>query len=320
MTKRIAVLTSGGESSGMNAAIRSVVRFATHNKLQVLGVFRGYEGLIKGDLKLMDRRSVSNIISLGGTILKTSRCPEFLEESGQKKAVEVIRKNKIDGLVLIGGDGTYRGGIALSKKWKIPCIGVPGTIDNDINGTDFTVGSDTAINVALEAIDKIRDTATSMERIFVVEVMGREYGYIALRVAVSAGVEEVLLPERRFDLEKMCAEIVQGNKRGKVSWIIIVAEGAAKASGIAKKISDGTSLETREVTLGHLQRGGAPSANDRILAARLGAAAVELLIKGESGKAVGVVSDKINAVDLEFAITKKELKLEELYGLIKILT
>ncbi|MFC1804560.1 6-phosphofructokinase [Candidatus Omnitrophota bacterium] len=318
--KRIALLTSGGESSGMNAAIRSVVRFATHNKLQVLGVFRGYEGLIRGDLKLMDRRSVSNILNHGGTILKTARCPEFLKDAGQKKAAEVIAKNKIDGLVLIGGDGTYRGGIALSKKWKIPCIGVPGTIDNDINGTDFTIGSDTAVNVALEALDKIRDTATSMERIFVVEVMGRHSGYIALQVAVSGGTEEVLLPEKKFDLQKMCAEIVAGNKRGKVSWIIIVAEGAAKASEVAEQINKKTGLETREVTLGHLQRGGIPSANDRILAARLGAAAVESLIKGDSGKAVGVVSDKINTVDLEFAVTKKELKLKELYGLIKILT
>lgn len=318
--KRIGVLTSGGEGSGMNAAIRSVVRFALYNKIEVIGIFRGYTGLINEELKLLNHRSVSNIIGLGGTILKTARCPEFLDEDVQQRAVEVIKKNKIDGLILIGGDGTYRGGIALSGKWKVPCIGLPGTIDNDINGTDSTIGSDTAVNVALDAIDKIRDTATSMERIFVVEVMGRNSGFIALQVAVGGGVEEVLLPERKVVLEEMCQEIVEGNIRGKISWIIVVAEGAGKASDIANKINNLTSLETREVVLGHVQRGGSPTAKDRILATRLGAAGVELLLKGESGKSVGIVSDNINVVDLEFAVTKKELKVDSLYNLMKVLT
>lgn len=318
--KRVGVLTSGGDAPGMNAAIRSVVRFAVHNKIEVMGIFRGYAGLINEELKLLDHRSVSNIINRGGTILKTARCEEFMTKEGRKRAATVIKNNKIDGLVLIGGDGTYRGAIELEGEWRIPCIGVPCTIDNDLNGTDSTVGSDTAVNTALEAIDKIRDTATSMERIFVVEVMGRESGFIALQVAVGGGAEEVLLPERKFDFEEMCHEIVEGNIRGKISWIIITAEGAARADNIAKKITDITSLETRVVVLGHIQRGGSPTARDRILATQLGAAAVELLIKGQSSKAVGVVSDDINVVDLKFAVTRKELKVDTLYQLIKILT
>lgn len=318
--KRIGVLTSGGDAPGMNAAIRSVVRYAVHNKIEVMGIFRGYQGLINEEMKLLDHRSVSNIINRGGTILKTARCEEFKTKEGRKRAADIIKKNNIEGLVLIGGDGTYRGGIELEKECQIPCVGVPGTIDNDLNGTDSSIGSDTAVNTALEAIDKIRDTATSMERIFVVEVMGRESGFIALQVAVGGGAEEALVPERRSDFEEMCHEIVEGNLRGKISWIIIVAEGAAKAEDIANKITEMTSLETRVVVLGHIQRGGTPTARDRILATQLGAEAVELLRKGESGKAVGVISDNIHVVDLEFAVTKKELKVDNFYHLIKILT
>ena len=318
--ERIGVLTSGGDAPGMNAAIRAVVRYATYNKLEVIGIFRGYAGLINEELKELNHRSVSNIINRGGTILKTARCNEFLAEEGQRRAVEVIKKNKIDALILIGGDGTYRGGIALEKKWDIPCIGVPCTIDNDVNGTDSTIGSDTAVNTALDAIDKIRDTATSMERIFVVEVMGHESGFIALQVAVGGGAEEVLVPEKKFDFTAMCHEIVNGNIRGKISWIIITAEGAVKAEEVAKQITEITTLETRTAVLGHIQRGGTPTARDRILASQLGAEAVELLIKGQRGKAVGIISDNINVVDLEFAVSKKELKVDSLYNLIKVLT
>jgi 6-phosphofructokinase 1 len=318
--KRIGVLTSGGDAPGMNAAIRSVVRYATYNKLEVMGIFRGYAGLINEELKLFDHRSVSSIINRGGTVLKTARCQEFLTEEGQAHAVETIKKNNIDGLVLLGGDGTYRGGIQLVKKWKIPCIGVPCTIDNDLNGTDSTIGSDTAVNTALEAIDKIRDTATSMERIFVVEVMGRESGFIALEVAMAGGAEEVILPERKYEFQAMCHEIVEGNLRGKISWIIIVAEGAAKAADVAEKITKMTDLETRVVVLGHVQRGGSPTARDRTLATRLGAKAVELLIAGETGKAAGIISDNINVVDFEFAVSAQKLEVEIPYRLIKILT
>lgn len=318
--KRIGVLTSGGDAPGMNAAIRSVVRSAVYNKLEVMGIFRGYAGLINDEMKLFEHSSVSNIINRGGTILKTARCMEFMTNEGQKRAVEVIRKNNIDGLVAIGGDGTYRGALVLSRKFSIPCIGVPGTIDNDLNGTEATIGADTAVNTALEAIDKIRDTATSMERIFVVEVMGRESGYIAMCVGLGGGTEDVLVPEKKFDINAMCHDIVEGNIRGKISWIIVVAEGAAKAEAVAKKITDMTSLETRVVVLGHVQRGGSPTAEDRILAARLGAAAVNLLIKGESGKAVGIVSGRINVVDIEVALQKKEMPTDAFYKLMKMLT
>jgi len=304
----------------MNAAIRSVVRYAVSSKIEVMGIFRGYSGLINEEMKLLNHRSVSSIINRGGTILKTARCPEFLTDAGQKRGVEIIKKNNIDGLVLIGGDGTYRGGIQLSRKWGIPCVGLPGTIDNDLNGTDSTIGSDTATNTALEAIDKIRDTATSMERIFVVEVMGRASGYIALQVAVASGAEEVLIPERKYDLQAMYHEIVEGNIRGKISWIIVVAEGYSKAEDIANKITEMTDLETRVVVLGHVQRGGSPTAHDRILATRLGAEAVKLLISGESGKAVGVISDNINVVDFETAVSKEAFEVENRYNLLKTLT
>ncbi len=313
-------MTSGGDGAGMNAAVRSVVRYALTHKVEAFGIFRGYAGLINDELKPLNHRSVSNIINRGGTILKTARCPEFMNEEGQRRAVEVLKNHGIDGLVLIGGDGTYRGGVILSHTWNIPCIGVPGTIDNDINGTDATIGSDTAVNTALEAIDKIRDTATSMERIFVVEVMGRESGFIALQVAVGGGAEDVLLPEKNYDFNEMCHRIVEGNIRGKVSWIIVVAEGAAKAADIADKITDLTSLETRIVVLGHIQRGGIPTARDRTLATLLGAKAVELLLAGERGKAVGVVSDEITIVDLEYAVTKKKLEVDRLYNLLRELT
>lgn len=320
MIKHIGVLTSGGDAPGMNAAIRSTVRYALHKKVEVAGIYRGYAGLINEEIAWLSHRSVSNIINRGGTILKTARCPEFRTLKGQRKAVNVLRKNKIDGLVLIGGDGTYRGGIALSKKWGIPCIGIPGTIDNDVNGTDSTIGSDTAVNTALEAIDKIRDTSTSMERIFVVEVMGRESGYISLQTALAGGAEEALLPEKKHDFRRMCSDIVEGNLRGKISWIIIVAEGAGKAQDVADRITRMTSLETRVVVLGHIQRGGTPTARDRILGTRLGAEAVRLLLAGKSGKAAGVMSDDITVVDLAFAVTRKKQRVDGLYNLIKILT
>jgi 6-phosphofructokinase 1 len=223
-------------------------------------------------------------------------------------------------MVIIGGDGSYRGGIALTRTWNVPCIGMPGTIDNDLNGTDSTIGADTAVNTALEAIDKIRDTVTSMERIFVVEVMGRGSGYIAMQVALGSGSEDVLIPERPYDMHRMCHDMVEGNLRGKVSWIVIVAEGVGHGEDIARQIAEMTTLETRVAVLGHVQRGGAPTAKDRNLAGLLGIEAVKLLMDGQGGKAVGVISDKINVVDLEYAITKKELQTDQYYEALKMLT
>ena len=321
MIKRIGVLTSGGDAPGMNAAIRSVVRYGVHHNLEVIGILRGYAGLIDGEVRTLDHRSVSGIINRGGTMLETARCDDFFLEEGQRKAVEVIKQNAIDALVVIGGDGTYRGALQLWKKWRIPCVGVPATIDNDVSGTDIAIGVDTAINTALEATDKIRDTGTSMERVFVVEVMGRSSGYIAIQVALASGAEEVLVPELSYDLEDMSQDITNGSLKGKKSWIIIVAEGEAKADDIAKMITDMTGLETRVAVLGHIQRGGNPTAQDRILATRLGAAAVELLTKQEYGKAVGVRDGRLIAMDLQLAIeAKKTNSVDSFYQLLRNLT
>lgn len=318
--KKIAVLTTGGDAPGMNAAIRSVVRFATNRKVEVVGVFRGWWGLINDEVKLLDHRSVSGIINEGGTILKTARCKEFLTEEGQKRSFDTIRKHSIEGLIIIGGNGSFSGAREFYKKYGIPCIGIPASIDNDINGIDTTIGLDTAVNTALSAIDNIRDTATSMERIFVVEVMGRESGFIALTVALCGGCEEAIIPEKKFDLVEICHAIVEGNLRGKVSWIIVVAEGAGSAVEIAKKITEITSLETRAVVLGHVQRGGRPTAVSRDLALRLGQAAVNCLLSGEKDKAVALNNHRIVTVDFEEAVKKKEIKVEEIYNLIKVLT
>lgn len=317
--KKIAVLTSGGDCSGMNAAIRSVVRTAIYNRIKVFGVIRGYEGLIKGDIKELDRHSVSNIINLGGTMLKTARSEEFKTKKGRLKAVRSLKKQGIDGLIVIGGDGSFRGAHALCQEWGIRCIGVPATIDNDINGTDFTIGSNTALGVALDAIDKIRDTVTSLERIFVVEVMGRECGYIAMRTALAGGAEDVLLPDIKYDLDKICQEIKSAYKKGKLSWILIVAEGSGRADKIARIIEKKTGYETRVTVLGHIQRGGRPSVIDRILASRLGAAAVTLLMQGESDKMVGIIADQVEATELSYACQPKKDTNRQLYRLLKIL-
>ncbi len=304
----------------MNATIRSVVRTALSRRVEVYGIFRGFSGLLNSEIRALTHRSVSNIINRGGTILKTSRCPEFMTKEGQKRGVEILQREGIEGLVAIGGDGTYRGALALSRDWNFPCIGAPGTIDNDLAGTDRTTGSDTAVETALAAIDKIKDTVNSMERIFVVEVMGRNSGYIALKTALAGGAEQVLIPEVKFDIAEICHEITEGYIRGKASWIIVVAEGAMKASELAKRISDVTDLETRIVVLGHVQRGGSPTAEDRILGSRLGAAAADLLIKGQTGKAVGVRCDKIAVVSLEEAVARVTFDASEDLSIIKVLT
>jgi 6-phosphofructokinase 1 len=316
--KRIAILTR--DCAGINTAIRAVVRTAYHYGIDVLGVVKGYEGLINGDFIPLDRRSVSGILNLGGSILKTARSKRFKDKEFQKIAVRNIRENSIDGLIVIGGNGSLTGAHILAEDYGIPTIGVPATIDNDINGVDLTIGADTAVNVALDAIDKIRDTALSLERDIVVEVMGRDSGYIALQVALAGGCEEVLLPEREHDIVKMSEEIKAGNAMGKVSWIVIVAEGKARASVIAKTITEITGLETREAVLGHIQRGGRPTALDRILASRLGSYAVDLSRDGKTGLCVHLENDLEAAFPLSKAIEPKKVDIEAQYRLIKLLT
>ncbi len=316
--KRIGILTR--DCAGINAAIRAVVRTACHHNIEVSGIRRGYEGLIGGEIINLDRLSVSGIINLGGTILKTVRSKKFQTQAGQEQAVKTIKENNINGMIVVGGNGSMAGAHILASKYNIPTIGIPATIDNDINGVDLAIGADTAVNVAVDALDKIRDTATSLERIFVVEVMGRDCGYIALQVALAGGCEEVLIPEKDFDKKMFCEEISAGNVRGKISWIVIVAEGKAKADDIAKIIIETTGLETRVVVLGYIQRGGAPTAVDRILAARLGSYAVEVLRRGETDKCVCLKNDRLDTVPLGIAIQPKQMEIEAYYRLIKILT
>jgi 6-phosphofructokinase 1 len=316
--KRIGILTR--DCAGVNAVIRSVVRTADSYNIEVLGVVKGYDGLIDDSLIPLDRRSVSGIINIGGTILKTARSQRFLIESEQIKAVQTIKNHNIDGLIVVGGDGSLRGAHVLASKYNIPTVGIPATIDNDVNEVDSTIGADTAINVALNALDKIRDTATSLERIFVVEVMGRECGYLALHVTLAGGCEEVLLPEREFDIDRMCEEIEAGSSQGKESWIIIVAEGKAKGHDVANLITEKTGLETRVAVLGHIQRGGHPTAVDRILAARLGNYAVDALRKGVTDHCVSIKNGKLRTVPLEVAVQPKKIDVDTYYKLIKILT
>jgi len=316
--KKIGIVTR--DCAGINAAIRAVVRTAYFYDIEVVGILKGYEGLINNKIVPLSRHSVSGIINQGGTILKTTRSMKFFTEEGQKEAVKTMQNNGIEGLIVIGGNGSLRGAHELATKHNIPVVGVPATIDNDINGVESAIGADTAINVALDAVDKIRDTALSLERIFVVEVMGRDCGYIALTVALAGGCEEVLLPEKEFDIKKICEEITEGNIKGKISWIIIVAEGRARASDIAKEINEITGLETREVVLGHIQRGGRATAFDRILAARYGNFAVELLKEGETDKCVTLSNNKLITIPLEDAIKPKDIEVEDYYRLIKVLT
>jgi 6-phosphofructokinase 1 len=316
--KKIGVLTR--DCAGVNAAIRSVVRTASMYDIEVVGVRRGYSGLIDGDFVTLSHRSVSGIINQGGTILKTSRCQRFYDENNQNQAINKIHEAGIDGLIIIGGNGSLTGAHTLAEKYNIPVVGIPATIDNDINGVDLSIGADTAVNVALDALDKIRDTATSLERIFLVEVMGRSSGYIATQVALAGGCEEVLVPEIDTNLDAVCNEIQEGNKKGKMSWIIIVAEGKGKAHDIAGVIANKIGLETRVAVLGHIQRGGRPTATDRILGARLGNYAVEVLKEGVNDHCVYLKNNSLDTLPLNIAIQQKEIDVHALYRLIKILT
>lgn len=308
MVKRIGILTSGGDAPGMNACIRAVVRTAIYHNLEVVGIMRGYAGLIKGEMIEMNVSSVSNIVQRGGTILKTARSEEFRTSEGRAKASENLRKWEIDGLIAIGGDGTYRGASDLSRECDVAVVGVPGTIDNGIYGTDFTIGYDTATNIALDAVDRIRDTAASHERIFFIEVMGRDSGFIALDVGVAGGAEVILIPERPTDIGKMCKVLTEGRKRGKASSIVVVAEGSEMGGAyeVAEKVKEKTGLDYRATILGHIQRGGSPTVRDRVLASKLGAAAVELLKDGISNVMVGEVHSKVECTSLEAIWTHKD--------------
>ena len=316
--KKIAVLTR--DCAGVNAAIRSVVRTASIYDIEVIGIMGGYDGLIDGELMPLNHRSVSGIINMGGTILKTSRSQRFYKEVGQEQAVKTIHENEIEGLIVIGGNGSLTGAHVLATKHNVPVIGIPATIDNDVTGVNLSIGADTAVNVAIDALDKIRDTATSLERIFIVEVMGRNCGYIALNVALAGGCEEALVPEMDVDLDIICNEIQKGNKKGKVSWIIVVAEGKAKGHDIADFITQKTNLETRVAVLGHIQRGGRPTTIDRLLGARLGYYAVDVLKNGLTDLCVNYKDGILLTIPLNVAIIPKEIDVNSYYKLIKILT
>ena len=321
-TKRVAVLTSGGDAPGMNACIRAFVRTAIICGFEVLGVRRGYSGLIGEDLVPMDVRSVGNIVQRGGTILRTSRCKDFLTEEGRAKAAEVLKKNGIGGLMVIGGDGSFRGAHQLFLEHTVGIVGCPGTIDNDLYGTDFTIGYDTAINTALESIDRLRDTAASHDRIFIVEVMGRHSGFIALDVAISGGAEAALIPETRHSLEELSQTILEGRRRGKTSSIIVVSEGDEEggAFAIADRFQSISGLECKVAVLGHIQRGGSPTARDRILATKLGAGAAQAIARGVQDCMVGEVGDRVVYTPFVDTWEKKKAVDMGLYELIGVLS
>ena len=318
--KRIGVVTAGGDAPGMNAAIRAIVRSAVYNGLEVIGIERGYAGLLEGEYRILDRRSVSGIINLGGTILRTIRCKEIKTDEGIEKAAEFLKEIRIEGLIAIGGDGTFRGASRLYRASGIPMIGVPATIDNDVSGTDTTIGFDTAVNTALNAIDKIRDTATSHERIFIVEVMGRYRGFLALEVGLAGGAEIILIPEIKLDLNKICERIKRDREEGKISEIIVMAEGAGDSRLVTEHIAKETGYNVRLAVLGHIQRGGAPTARSRILACEFGHKAVELLLTGERKRMVGIRGNEITSVDLDYSwMVEKKIDLNR-YRLAEILS
>ncbi len=296
--KSIAVLTSGGDAPGMNPAVRAVVRTACQRGIKVYGVDRGYTGLIKGDIHEMNLRSVSDIITRGGTILYSARCPEFKTEEGIQKAVDTCKRVGIDGMVIIGGDGSFRGARDLSLR-GIPCIGLPGTIDNDISCTDYTIGYDTCLNTIVQMVDRIRDTSESHDRCTVVEVMGRGAGYLALEAGIAVGATSIIVPEVEYDIERdVIARIREFQKTGKKHFIVIVAEGVGGTAEIAKKIEAETGVESRATILGHVQRGGSPTARDRIMASQMGSRAVDLLTQGIGNRVVGIRDNKIVDFDI----------------------
>jgi 6-phosphofructokinase 1 len=319
---KIGVLTSGGDSPGMNAAIRAVVRTGNYYGLDVFGIMRGYSGIIENDIVPMHSRSVANIIQRGGTILKTARCKEFFQPEGRQKAYQNLKKLGIDGLVIIGGDGSFRGADIFSREFDIPCIGLPGTIDKDIAGTDFTIGFDTAVNTAVEAIDKIRDTADAHDRLFIIEVMGRDAGYIALHSGIATGAEHILIPERKTDIEELVASLQEKERRKKLVNMVVVAEGDefGGANEVAKVVKERLPfMDTRVCILGHIQRGGSPTCLDRLIASRMGYAAVESLLEGRHNVMVGILNNRMHYTLLERAVKSKQKISEEWIKIVKIL-
>ncbi|MEP6584930.1 MAG: 6-phosphofructokinase, partial [Ginsengibacter sp.] len=319
---KIGVLTSGGDAPGMNAAIRAVVRTGIYNGIEVYGIVRGYQGMIDGDISKMESKSVANIIQRGGTILKTARCKEFFTYEGRQKAYQHLKNIGINGLVIIGGDGSFRGAQIFSSEFDIPCIGLPGTIDKDISGTDFTIGFDTAVNTAVEAIDKVRDTADAHDRLFIIEVMGRDSGYIALHSGIATGAENILIPERRTDIEDIIKALAEKHGRKKLVNIIVVAEGEEfGANELSKIICERMpDQEVRVCILGHIQRGGAPTCLDRLIASRMGYAAVECLMEERFNVFVGIVNNRMHYIPLNEAVKKKQRISEEWMKIVRILS
>ena len=311
--KKIAVLTSGGDSPGMNTALRAVVRTCAYNNIDCVGVSRGYQGLINDDIKSLKTRSVRGIINRGGTMLYSARSDEFRTVKGRKKAYENVKKHNIDGIVVIGGDGSFTGGLIFQKEFNVPVVGIPGTIDNDLYGTTHTLGYDTALNTVMDAIDKIRDTAISHDRLFFVEVMGRDAGHIALNSGIAIGAQEILVPEHDIGIEGLIQSLKDSKKNGKTSSIVVVAEGDKTGKNVfdlAKKVEqEFPKYEIRVSVLGHMQRGGSPSCFDRVLGTKMGVTAVESLLNGESGYMIGVDNGKIVKTSLKKAI-KGETKID----------
>jgi 6-phosphofructokinase 1 len=317
--KTIAVLTSGGDAPGMNATIRAVVRMGLNQGLNVMGIQRGYSGLLSGEIFEMNRHSVSDIIHRGGTILRTARCEEFKKEEVRKKAAGILKVFGIDGLVVIGGDGSFTGASLLSDL-GIATIGIPGTIDNDLAYTDYTIGFDTALNTVLDCINKLRDTSSSHERVSILEVMGRNCGDIALYSGIGGGAESVIIPEVEFDQNEIIKTILEGKRNGKLHNLIILAEGVGGSQALAKHIEEVTGVDARVTVLGHIQRGGSPSAFDRILASRMGARAVELLVQGKTSRVIGVHGNEIIDEDIKEALNMSPKFNKNLYEIAKILS
>lgn len=312
MAKTIGILTSGGDAPGMNAAVRAVTRAAICKGMKVIGIRRGYNGLIHGDMFEMNERSVSDIIQRGGTILYTARCPEFRYAEGVEKARQRCVEANLSGIVVIGGDGSFRGAADLSKA-GIPCVGLPGTIDNDIACTEYTIGYDTAMNTAMEMVDKIRDTAQSHDRCSIVEVMGRNAGYIALNTGIACGATSIITPEVPYNIDEIVAKMIETRKTGKQHFIIVVAEGVGNSEQLAKEIEERTGIESRATILGHVQRGGSPTVRDRVVASQMGYYAVELLEKGIGNRVVGMKDNKIVDFDIQEALSMKKPFENELY-------